>query len=529
MADLIQELRAYAGALEDRADPVTWAEVSGGAGVASRTARTRPAVTGWVVAVAAAAAVLVLVGLITVGTLFGDSDVATSDLIEPTSAGSNVTTPYGDATWWLITGDAESVPGARVYAKGDGSWVSADQMGRSWESATGIRWRLVEENGSAVASEDRLANDVWIRRMFPGDGGGPLSVSWDGGTTFLPVVPPTAHPDGDLTWTDYAVSVAPYLDGVMVVWTANGAIPWNRIIGIDDQILHIQSMGTDGTLEIATGRGEDPTARTRVRIEADGDNVVIYGTKGEELWRHRLPAANVPSLGGELDLEEESLAFQTYGVTWAMQIITPGTIEEVPLPPDVQSIFAAYETDSAAESLLLMAGSELRLVGVAPPLREEEDPWHVAVWRWTNAGWSPDGEPRWLDETVTGVSNVRIGSDSLVSVWKDVGNDVVTEWWLDFDRAQLNVPPEVAHGLVFDVSNGFVGVSSDFDRPRFWYSPDGGEWAGFTPPDAGPFPDSPAGGMRSVWAENDRVFAADTPFEGPRSFWVADISGLSGS
>jgi hypothetical protein len=534
MADLMQELRSHAEQLDRETDPITWAEV---------TARTAPAVAparrqGWLIAAAAGAAVLVLVGVVTSGTLFGGADVASSgDIVEPQGAPATVNTPYGDVVWYEITGSQDRVPGINVTGLADGTWVAGDQDGRSWTSNAGIRWTLSEESGSTVSSEDLLDNGVWTRQLYPDEGPGPLSVSFDGGATFVPVEPPTDHPDENLAWTDNVMSVAPLgdnpEDGIMVIWMANGSIPWADITGIQDTILNIRGEHSDGvpdgTIEIASGPGEDATNITTMRMALEGEEVVVYDTLGIEQWRHVRPADQglIPSEGvSPAEVGVEDLAYRTYAVDLAAQVITPSAATVVPMPDDVDSAFDSFETMEIGETFALFAGDELRLVGYAPPLNPETDPTQLAIWRWTGSAWERDAASAWFDADVAWVSSLRTGSDEVIQVAKSVGGIFSAEWWLDWDRVRLEVPPEVVEGALFEVPNGFIGTDAAFEDPRFWYSPDGGDWAEITS-SLPAYGESNNGGARRVWAEGNRVFAIDEPFDGNRTFRVADISGLS--
>ena len=540
MADLMQELRTYAEQLERDADPVTWGEVASRTAPAVQPARRH----GWLVAAAAATAVLVLVGVVTSGTLFGGGDVADGDaIIEPNSAPMTINTPYGDVLWYEITGSEDRVPGTNVTALADGTWAAGDQNGRSWTSSGGIRWTLAEESGSTLSSEELLENGVWTRQIYPDQGPNGLSVSFDDGISFVPVTPPTEHPDDNLAWTDYVMTAAPLgenpEDGIMVIWMANGSVPWAEITGIQDTILNVREVRDgsevdllDGIVEIATGPGEDATNLTRLRMAVEGTDVVVYDMDGTEQWRHRLPEGYIytPSEGLPARPEEgvDTLAHLTYALNLSAQVITPAGATAIAMPADVDTVFSS-ETDSIAESFSLFAGDELRLVGFAPASDPADEDVEFAIWRWTGSGWEPAEEPAWLDDDVTWVTSLRSGSDDVVQVAKTIDpiNGVYEpEFWLDWDEERLNVPVEVAEGFVFRLENGYIGTDSEFDRPRFWYSPDGTEWTEIT----APFPaygESNNGGTRRVWAEGDRVFAIDEPFGGDRTFRVADVSDLS--
>lgn len=515
MADLMQQLRSHADQLEQRAGPVTWAEVA---------ARTAPVVQpnrrwGWVVAGVSAAAVLVVVGLVSLGTLLGGDDVASSDIIEPVEEPSIVRTPYGEVPWWEISGSEAEVPGARVYQLMDSTWVSADQDGRSWTSTRGLRWSEASGDAGVIVNGDVLANGVRIvRSNEPTEPA--LRVSWDEGASYADYASPVSDLDPNLDWSNYAMSVAPVDDGVMVAWNASGTIPWNRIIGIQEPVLSFE-VGSDGTVEVGTGAGEDVTNVTTVRIRVEGDNLIVTDLDGTELWRH-MAAPGVLDARDDLPQEPDANAYRPYGSEFAVQIITTGGTRDVELPAEAAQILDAYPNGG---TLALVNGTGLRLIASATPNTPERGPDLLGVWRWDGEGWALD-TPAWLDSTVTVAYPLRVGSDALMQVFHQGESRV--EWWLDFDRQKLDLPDEFAHGVVFDVDGGFIGSDADFDQPRFWFSTDGVEWGEITDPLAPRYPDMTGGGTRAVWAEGDRVFAISEPADGARSFRIADISALSG-
>jgi len=563
MHDLKNQVREYFEHNVERFDVDALPEMLHGADNTNDTRHdvdsAAPLRRGWLIAAAAAIAVLVAIGGSSL--LFGAFRTSAPAAVTPTTTQAVVTTTtievltapttveqvttttlevltapttveqvtidvavsvvpgLGTLTWQRVDGDESTIP-TGIQADPNGGYMSYEGS-KVWRSDDGVTWMVSEGTQEFAGYESVGFQDGWAM----GRNGGDSQLFERDGDSWVPVQLEDASlpPISGITWRQ-GLRFPVESGGVTVFYgQAWGQISWEDVYGtyeIDcgqpepcEQEPYAKWNAKNDTFHIENP--ENGSLLAVVSMVVDGQTISFIDTDSGE---------TVNTITGSADFPSDAIAEQLRrdsGLTYAGGWVAVG---------DSALEWTSFPWESGAQVLSVPDGGFAAYEFVYDWQGNPDAPLLLAnVWTSSNArDWVNQGEPPFMDSSAdyTGVrqgatqlkASVIMGSDEPTR--QDFGDTWVSTDGVTWTQVEAVFPPFVDEQ---ETDFGFVVSDGRSGRFEFWVSTDGVTWFEVEGPPGSSEPSDEGagyGGYGGSGAVGDILFGAVGNDNGPRTLWI---------